>query len=144
VSGVSELFKPPVVVELSWDGDLRFKGKAGAAAVVLDSTSQEGPTPVQALAASLAGCMAMDVADILRKGRFDVQGIDLRLVAERPPDPPRYLKTVDLHLVVTGEVPQDRVERAIALSRERYCSVWHSLRSDIVFTTSFEVRPPRT
>jgi len=43
--------------------------------------------------------------------------------------------------MVRGDVPADRVERAIALSRERYCSVWHSLRQDIDFRTSFEVAP---
>jgi uncharacterized OsmC-like protein len=43
--------------------------------------------------------------------------------------------------VVRGDVPPDRVERALELSRERYCSVWHSLRSDIDFRTSFEVAP---
>jgi uncharacterized OsmC-like protein len=51
---------------------------------------------------------------------------------------------VDLRFEVTGEaagaVPADKVERALALSREKYCSVWHSLRQDIAFTTSFEVR----
>ena len=41
--------------------------------------------------------------------------------------------------MVRGEVPADRVERAIELSRERYCSVWHSLRPDIDFRTSFEI-----
>jgi uncharacterized OsmC-like protein len=43
--------------------------------------------------------------------------------------------------VVTGDVPTERVERAIALSREKYCSVWHSLRADIAFTTAYEVLP---
>jgi uncharacterized OsmC-like protein len=41
--------------------------------------------------------------------------------------------------VVTGDPPPDRVERAIQLSRDRYCSVWHSLRPDITLQTSFEV-----
>jgi putative redox protein len=49
--------------------------------------------------------------------------------------------TVDLRFEVVGDVPADRVERAIALSRERYCSVWHSVRQDITFTTSFDIRP---
>ena len=131
-----------MVVELRWDGDLRFKGNVAGTPIVLDSGSHEGPTPVQALAASLAGCMGMDVADILRKGRTDFRGLEVRLVAERPPDPPRYLKAVDLRFVVTGEVSADRVERAIARSRERYCSVWHSLRPDTTLRTSFEIRSP--
>jgi putative redox protein len=43
---------------------------------------------------------------------------------------------VTLHFEVTGDVPPERVERAIALSREKYCSVWHSLREDIALTVS--------
>ena len=48
---------------------------------------------------------------------------------------------MDLHYTVAGEVPADRVARAIELSREKYCSVWHSMRHDIELTTSFEVVP---
>jgi uncharacterized OsmC-like protein len=50
---------------------------------------------------------------------------------------------VDLRFDVSGEVAPDKVERAIALSREKYCSVWHSLRQDIEFTTGFEVQRGR-
>ena len=139
---MSEAPKPPVVVDLRWEGDLRFAGKATGAAVRLDGANQAGPSPVQALAASLAGCMAIDVLHVLTKGRLDLRGLEARLVAERAPTEPRYLRAVDLHFVITGDVPADRVERAIALSREKYCSVWHSLRPDIALTTSFRIQPP--
>ena len=46
-----------------------------------------------------------------------------------------------LHFRLEGEVPAHAVERAIALSHDKYCSVWHSLRQDIAFETSFEVTP---
>ena len=46
-----------------------------------------------------------------------------------------------LHFVLTGSVPTHAVERAIQLSRDKYCSVWHSLRQDIDLVTSFEVAP---
>jgi putative redox protein len=131
-----------VVVELSWDGHQRLTGRAGDAPVVLDGDHQAGPSPVQALAASLAGCMALDVVHVLTKGRLDLRGLDVRLVAERAPTEPRFLRSVDLRFVVRGDVPADRVERALALSREKYCSVWHSLRPDIALTTSFEIRAP--
>jgi putative redox protein len=134
--------KPPVLVELRWEGDRRFTGRAGSTALVLDGgDSHAGPSPVQALAASLAGCMAIDVLHVLTKGRLDLRGLEARLVAQRAPTEPHYLRAVDLRFVVTGEIPADRVERAIALSREKYCSVWHSLRPDIDLTTSFQIRP---
>jgi putative redox protein len=109
--------------------------------MVVDSQRQTGLSPTQALAVSLAGCMAVDVVDILQKGRFDLAGVEARLESERRPEPPRYVTRVTLHFVVRGDVPPDRVERALELSRERYCSVWHSLRSDIDFRTSFDVAP---
>jgi putative redox protein len=56
---------------------------------------------------------------------------------------PRYFTRIALHFVVTGDVPPDRVERALALSRETYCTVWHSMRPDITLTTTFEVEPGR-
>jgi putative redox protein len=134
--------KPPVEVELTWDGDLRFRGIAGQNAVVVDSDGTAGPSPVQALALALSGCMSVDVVHILERGRQPLRGLRARLRAERAPEDPHRLVRVDLRFDVTGEVAADKIERAIALSREKYCSVWHSLRQDIEFTTSFEVRAP--
>jgi putative redox protein len=134
--------KPPVEVELTWDGDLRLRGRAGQAAVVVDSDGRAGPSPVQALALSLAGCMSVDVVHILERGRQPLRGLRAQPRAERAPEDPHRLVRVDLRFEVTGAIAPDKIERAIALSREKYCSVWHSLRQDIEFTTSFQVMPP--
>jgi putative redox protein len=132
---------PDVAVELTWQGGLRFEARAADLAIVLDSQRRAGFSPMQTLAVALAGCMAMDVVDILQKGRFPMDGVRARLTGERRAEPPRRFTQVALHFVVSGHVPADRVERAIDLSRERYCSVWHSLRPDIDFRTSFEIVP---
>lgn len=124
---------------MEWEGDLRFRGRAGERALELDGDSRAAVSPVEALALSLAGCMASDVVHILVKGRAELKGLTARLVAERSPEEPRRLVSVDLRFSVRGDVPASKVERAIALSREKYCSVWYSLRRDIEFTTSFEV-----
>jgi putative redox protein len=132
----------PLVLELDleWQGDLRFRGRAGAVSLVLDSKAEAGPTPVQALAFGLAGCMAIDVVHILRKGRIEPKALRARLHSDRSPTDPKRLLAVRLHFEVEGDVPAEKIERAIALSRQTYCSVWHSLRQDIAFETSFEVR----
>jgi putative redox protein len=83
--------------------------------------------------------MAIDVVHILEKGRVPLRALRASLVAERAPGDPRRLVKVDLRFHVRGDVPRDRVERAVALSREKYCSVWHSLRPDIAFTTAIEL-----
>ncbi|HWC01392.1 MAG TPA: OsmC family protein [Methylomirabilota bacterium] len=133
--------KPRDVVELTWQGGLRFEARAGDLTLVVDSERRAGVSPTQALAISLAGCMAMDVVDILQKGRFPLDGLTVRLANERRAEPPRHVTRAALHFVVSGRVPADRVERAIELSRERYCSVWHSLRQDIELDATFEVVP---
>ena len=131
--------KPPVEVELTWDGGLRFRGHAGQAAVVVDSDGSAGPSPVQALALALAGCMSVDVVHILERGRQPLRGLRASLRAQRATEDPHRLVRVDLHFEVSGDIAPDKVERAIALSHEKYCSVWHSLRQDIEFKTGFEV-----
>ncbi|MEP7116609.1 MAG: OsmC family protein [Acidobacteriota bacterium] len=133
--------KPPIYVTLNWDGDLRFNTVSNGVPLSIDGQSKTGPSPVQALALALAGCMAVDVVDIIVKGRHPLRALATDLTAERAPEPPSRFTTVVLRFRVEGEVPAAAVERAIALSHDKYCSVWHSLRQDIAFTTSFEVLP---
>lgn len=124
---------------LEWQRDLRFDARSGRSEWVLDSNGVAGPSPVDALAMAIAGCMAIDVVDIIKKGRHELRGLTASLTAERAPDPPRRLVSVAMHFAVTGAVPDAAVERAIQLSRDKYCSVWHSMRQDIPLTTTFEV-----
>ena len=135
------MVKPPVAAELVWVDELRFGATSGRIATVIDGDSTAGPSPVQLLAIALAGCMSIDVVDIVRKGRHPLTAFRTTLSGERAADPPRRLLNVVLHFHVHGDVPPHVVERAIALSRERYCSVWHSLRQDIELTTVFDIVP---
>jgi len=132
---------PPLVVELEWQGDNRFLARSGGVSMVVDSPPVAGPSPVQALGIALAGCMAIDVAVVIRRSRLEMKKLHARLVAERAATDPKRIEKVDLHFTVQGAIPPDRVQRALDLSREKYCSVWHSLRPDIQLTTSFEVLP---
>jgi putative redox protein len=83
--------------------------------------------------------MSIDVVDIIRKGRHPLSAFRATIIGARAPDPPRRLVKVQLQFHVHGAVPQAVVERAIELSRDRYCSVWHSLREDIELTTTLEL-----
>jgi putative redox protein len=128
--------KPPTAVELIWEHDLVLAGRSGDVAMTLDSASLEGPSPMQALAFALAGCMAMDVVHVIRKGRHELRGLK-----ERAPDDPHRFTRVALAFTVTGAVPDDVVTRAIQLSRDKYCSVWHSMREDIELTVTHAIAP---
>jgi putative redox protein len=152
--------KPPTVVDLTWIGGLTFAVSlpshdaaergvgvpaqpdrgAGAPGVILDSAGIAGPSPVQALGFALAGCMTTDVAHILTKGRHGFRELRSQLTADRALEEPHRFVRMTLHVIIEGNVPPDAVERAIALSREKYCSVWHSMRQDIVFTVTHDIR----
>ena len=125
--------KPPTTIALIWERELVFGGTSGDITMTLDSDGAAGPSPMQALAFSLAGCMAMDVVHILQKGRHDLRGLRADLSGARAQDTPHRFTAVTLHYTVNGDIPGDAVERAIELSRDKYCSVWHSLRQDIDF-----------
>ena len=131
--------KPPTLVELTWKHDLVLSGSSGPVNLILDSASVEGPSPMQALAFALAACMAMDVVHVITKGRFDLRGLRASLIGQRAQEEPRRFTAITLHYAITGDVPADKVERAIAVSREKYCSVWHSMRHDIDLNVTYQV-----
>ena len=75
--------------------------------------------------------MGIDVVLILKKMRVDIDGLVITAQGERNDDPPRYFRKIELEFTVTGSVPKARLERAIGLSFEKYCSVFHTLRADL-------------
>lgn len=131
--------KPPTVLELVWERELVLSGKSGDIRMTVDSAGVDGPSPMQALAFGLAGCMAMDVIHILKKGRHDLRGLRADLTGQRAQEEPRRFTRIELKYTITGSVPEDQIERAIQLSRDKYCSVWHSMRTDIDLKVSFTV-----
>ena|SRR5690348_4990023 len=132
--------KPPIGLDLVWDSELVFNGRSGEASMILDSAGKAGPSPVQALAFALAGCMGMDVVHILQKARQDLRGLSIHLVAERAQDTPHRVTAVTMEFAVRGAIPESQIARAIDLSRDKYCSVWHSLREDIRLDTRIRIQ----
>jgi putative redox protein len=131
--------KPPIVAQVRWKRALVFDATSGSVSITIDGDSREGPSPVQMLVISLAGCMSADVAYILTKGRTTFQALDAAVIAERAQEDPHRVTSVRIRFTVKGDVPPTAVERAIGLSHQKYCSVWHSMRQDIEFETSFDV-----
>lgn len=135
--------KPPTVAHLTWERDLVLSGTAGGVPITLDSDSVAGVSPMQAVGAGLAACMAMDVVVILEKGRQDLRGLNVSLTGHRAAEEPRRFTSVTIHLDITGDIPIEPVQRAIDLSRSKYCSVWQSLRQDIDLAVTFDIRRSR-
>ena len=132
---------PDITLSLTWRGGQRFDGVSGDVALTLDGTRATGPSPVQTVAFALAGCMSIDVVDVLEKGRLPLKALSCDMRVFRAHETPKRMTGVELHFLVTGEIEGDRVARAIELSRDKYCSVWHSLNPSIDFKTSFTVHP---
>jgi putative redox protein len=133
-----------LTVRLEWQGEgQQFRGgAAGGPEVVIDGVGAAGPSPVVSLGLGLGGCMGADVLDIAQKMRLPVTSLEVLVEADRRAEPPRRLTAVRLRFVVGGVSASDeeKLWRAIELSRERYCSVWHSLRDDIDLGLELELR----
>jgi putative redox protein len=122
---------------------LRFVARTGSGhEVIFDSgPGQTGPNPVETMLAALGACEGMDVVGILRKKRQEVTDYELSLTCERQTEPPRSIKTVEILHRVRGSVSAVALEDAIRLSETKYCSVHHSLRTDIPITSRWEILP---
>ncbi len=98
------------------------------------------PRPMETVLAGTGGCTAYDVVLILKRGRHDVTGCQVKLTSERAATDPKVFTKIHMHFVVSGHgVPAAAVERAIALSHERYCSASIMLGKTAEITTSFEL-----
>ncbi|OIP14366.1 MAG: osmotically inducible protein C [Comamonadaceae bacterium CG_4_9_14_3_um_filter_60_33] len=97
------------------------------------------PRPMETLLAGAGGCTAYDVVLILKRGRHDVRGCTVKLDAERADVDPKVFNKINMHFTVTGKgVPAAAVERAIAMSHDKYCSASVMLGKTAEITTSFE------
>jgi putative redox protein len=98
------------------------------------------PRPMETVLAGTGGCTAYDVVLILRRGRHDIRACSVKLTSERAPADPKVFTKIHMHFTVTGrDVPSAAVERAIALSHEKYCSASIMLAKTADITTSFEL-----
>lgn len=130
------------VVEVRWEEELRFEARGrGGAAMKVDGAGQAGPSPTESLLIGLAACMGIDVIDILKKMRVPIEGLSVRAEGDRRPEPPRRYTAIRLIYETRGvaETDREKLERAIELSREKYCSVLHTLRPDVELAIRLEV-----
>ena len=127
-------------VSLHWAGSgLTFEAEHPSGnTFLLDGDGRNSHSPVQALALALAGCTGADVVEIAQKMRVPFSGLRVEVEADRNAEPPRFFKAVRMTFRVAGasEADREKLQRALDLSHEKYCSVLHSLRKDMTFTTS--------
>lgn len=130
-------------IHMRWLGEgLRFEAEHPSHTnFKTDGDGKTAHSPVQSLLLALAGCTGADVIDIVTKMRVPISGLEMFVEGDRNSEPPRFFKAIRMRYVARGVAPEDRakVERAIELSHEKYCSVYHSLRKDISVTNELEL-----
>ena len=126
---------------------ITFVAESGSGhAMVVDASPEVGgrnlgPRPMELVLMGTGTCTAVDVVLILRKARQVVTGCVVELDAERATDDPKVFTKIHFHFIVSGTglaVPQ--VERAIKLSRDKYCSATAMMAKTAEVTTDFEIR----
>ena len=125
---------------------MAFSAETGSGHLLMMDGAPDGggrnlaPRPMETVLAGTGGCTAYDVVLILQRGRHDVRGCQVVATSERAPVDPKVFTKIHLHFVVTGRaLAAAAVERAIALSHEKYCSASIMLAKTASITTSFEV-----
>jgi putative redox protein len=129
----------PVVVSWKREG-LLFEGATVHGHVDMASGRDEpgnGATPMELLALALAGCTSMDVVSILQKMRQPLEGLRVEVHGEKAEEHPKRFLSLEIVYYIAGAVDEKKVQRAIALSETRYCSVEATLRPAVAITSRY-------
>lgn len=98
-----------------------------------------GARPMELILMGLGGCSAIDVILILKKQRQVIEDLKIVLDGERVDETPAVFKTIQMDFQFKGELDRDKVKRAIALSVEKYCSVYAMLAETAEITHTFSI-----
>ena len=119
-----------------WRGGLLFESGVGERVHQMDGNSKMAPSPVETLLGALGCCTGSDVVDILTKQRTAPRKLEVDVLGTRRSEFPRRVMTVEMSFMIEGAgLERPQVERAIALSIEKYCTVAASLAGDITLQT---------
>lgn len=131
---------------LQWIDKRLFLAESGSGntIVVGNTANAEGvklaATPMELVLMGAGGCTAFDVVDILEKGRQAIEGCEVMLEAERAETEPKVFTRIHIHFIVSGRgLDPAKVERAITLSAEKYCSATTMLGKTATITHDFEI-----
>jgi putative redox protein len=112
---------------------------------VIDGDRKSGASPVEILLEALGACSAIDVVIVMEKVRTPLQRLEVTVEGNRHSPEPRYVTHVRVNFDAWGDgVNPDKLARAIHLSFEKYCSVYHSLRPDMKLQTGFRIHASGT
>ncbi|AOH55023.1 OsmC family protein [Peribacillus muralis] len=127
---------------IKWTGDLAFSGTTPSGHEVKMDAAEDvggqnsGARPTELLLQSLAGCTGIDIVMILKKMRLEPLSFQMEIDGTRAEENPKRFTHYHIHYLLEGELPEDKVVRAIRLSKDTYCSVYHSLNASMAVSYS--------
>lgn len=123
-----------------WDKDLTFTGTTESGYKTVMDGNGQAISPMESVLLAAGACSSIDVVDILKKGRFDVEHCACELEAERAENPPKVFTKIIANYKVKGSgISEKAVARAVSLSAEKYCSVMLMLAGNVEIETRFEL-----
>lgn len=128
-----------IVVE-STHGDLNFKGTNERGQSLQFSGNKEAVSPMEAVLMAAASCSSIDVEMILKKMRQEIKSIKVEVQGTRADAVPAVFTKIHLHYILTGDIKEEKAQKAVAMSMEEYCSVSIMLSKSVEITYSVEVR----
>ncbi|MCM3117169.1 OsmC family protein [Neobacillus sp. MER 74] len=129
-------------LSINWKGKMAFSGVTPTGhEFIMDAAPEvggenSGPRPTELLLEAVAGCTGIDIISILNKMRLEPSAFQMDVKGERAEEHPKRFTTINIHYALDGELPEDKVVRAIQLSKDKYCSVSHSLKAEITVSYS--------
>jgi putative redox protein len=115
-----------MIAHSEWKGGRIFEGVAENGTSIFfdaDPTQTQGPSPMEAVLMALCGCTSVDVVSILHKKRQRLEGLKVTATAEQAQTAPKVFTKIKLTYAVSGNLSRKAMEDAVALSKDKYCSV---------------------
>ncbi|MCM3594992.1 OsmC family protein [Metabacillus idriensis] len=122
---------------IKWNGKMSFSGTTPSGHEVKMDAAEDfggentGARPTELLLNAVAGCTGIDIISILQKMRLSPVSFHMEVSGTRAEDHPKRFTAIHIQYVLEGDLPEDKVIRAIQLSKDKYCSVSQSLNAEI-------------
>jgi putative redox protein len=127
---------------IKWTGKMAFTGVTPSGHEIKMDAAEEiggensGARPTELLLNAVAGCTGIDIISILQKMRLEPKSFGMQVKGDRADDHPKRFTDIQIHYALEGDLPEEKVVRAIQLSKDKYCSVSHSLNANITVSYS--------
>ncbi len=132
-------------VNVTWTGGMAFEAEVNGHTLIMDADEavggqDQGPRPKALVLSALAGCTGMDVVSILKKMRVDVEKFEMKLEGELAEEHPKIYHTIYMTYIFHGKnLPMEKLENAVNLSKDKYCSVSAMIKGKVNIVTKIEV-----